>query len=94
MKPKKKLQTWLGIVQPKDYDKSLNDAVEAYREHTNGLETEMWKHRNLLKKRATTNCPQCHKQLLLWPLETEAYYTRDGEAYHVACYDASLERSL
>lgn len=51
---------------------------------------EFWKHRQLLKKRVSVKCPVCNGTLLLWPLESESYYTSDGVHYHVKCYDQLL----
>lgn len=56
------------------------------------IEHELWKHQQLLKKRVSVVCPVCTKLLKLWPLEEEAYYTKDGKHYHVKCYEKMLEK--
>lgn len=78
---KEKIKKWLDIKPPDQVEK-----VKDWKEDFEKLEAELWKYTHLVKKQAKTTCPVCKKQLLLWPLEKEAYYTKDGDAYHVKCY--------
>jgi hypothetical protein len=87
MNIKSVIQKWLEIKEPKNYDESLKDAVKEFKDETDKLETEMWKHRTVLKKKITEICPVCTKGLTVWPLESEAYYQRDGKVYHTNCYE-------
>lgn len=81
---KQKIKYWLGIIEP-IVAKDWTDEFEK-------MDRELWKHRQLLQKRTRTKCPTCGKSLNLWPLEEEAYYTKDGNAYHVKCYPTPTER--
>lgn len=75
---RQKIRKWLDIKEPiiKDWTASFER-----------FEKEHWKFKQCLKDRVKVDCPVCKKILILWPMETEAYYTRDGKAYHVECYD-------
>jgi hypothetical protein len=86
MNIKSKLQRWLEI--PKKTEPVIpKDWTEDFKK----LEQEQWKNRQLLKKRVIVKCPVCTKSLLVWPLETEAYYMRDGKAYHTDCYKSVVQ---
>lgn len=88
MRLKQSVSNWLGI---RDYSKELENSVKEYKDITNKLESEMWKHRQVLKDKVTKECPVCHKGLTVWPLESEAYYQLDGNVYHTACYDKRVK---
>lgn len=70
-----RVRSWLGMAEPRDWTTDFER-----------LERDTWKYQQVIKRRVDGTCPGCKKTIHLWPLETEAYYTKDGEAYHVSCY--------
>lgn len=75
---KKILRTWLEVPTVPE----IKDWTDEFEK----LEKRTWKYEQILKNRVVTKCPVCGKKLYLWPMETEAYYVKDGQAYHTECY--------
>lgn len=84
---KQSIGNWLGVGKQRDYSVELEESVKGFKEVVDKLEREIWKHRQILEKEVTSICPVCSKSLIVWPLGSRAYYQRDGEVYHVDCYD-------
>lgn len=83
---KDKIYKWLDIP-------ALPEPPKDWTDEFAGLEKRTWKYEQVLKERVATKCPVCKKKLYLWPMETEAYYSRDGEAYHTSCYGIVLKEN-
>jgi hypothetical protein len=81
-KAKTKSRSPLVVAQEKN-DKRF----ETLEQKLEKVDKELWKHRQLLKKRVTVECPVCLETFLVWPLESQSYYTSNGLNYHVKCYD-------
>lgn len=78
---KEKLRDYLGIKEEKDWSKDFAD-----------IEKKLWNHQTLLEERVKIECPVCKKTLILWPLASESYYTKEGKHYHIKCYEMRNSR--
>lgn len=83
MSIKQRIRRWLDIQDPlptRDWSAEFDR-----------FKKENWKLEQVLKARVAGKCGGCGKKLMLWPYATEAYYTHDGKAFHVKCYQRVID---
>jgi len=84
---KKRIQRWLDIkeapAQPKTDKDDLQKVIKK-------LESELSFWKNTFRKYSRVPCAHCKKEMHVYPYGG-AYYERNGQKVHAACYDDYLE---